>query len=308
MDKISLWKKFIGTPSYHTFEKSIKFLNKYEYDGVIYEYYLQANGLDGEGKQTFQEVVVSTPKKLNGKAPAVVLPFYFAEHMLGFDPKTGEKNNSSGKYPFPHELSKLGYITITAEAYYLTYIKDDTLDRLEYERWGNCGTKLTKDHPNWSGVGKLVCDTQLLVDFLCDDDRVDSDKIAIMGHSLGGKMAFYTGCLDDRIKVIVASDFGILYDQTNWEDVWYWGKTLEKIKKYNLSHKDLLEHSNKKPFCLISGLYDNDDSRKLLYSIKEYKDCYDRLLVIDHKTGHNPPIYAREAAYSFIKYWLNKEE
>ena len=34
MDKISLWKKFIGTPSYHSFDKSTKFLNKYEYDGA----------------------------------------------------------------------------------------------------------------------------------------------------------------------------------------------------------------------------------------------------------------------------------
>lgn len=308
MDKISLWKSYIGEPSYLDYEKSLKFLSEYEYDGIIYEYYLQVNGVDGEGNTTFQEVVVSRPKNLSGKAPAVVLPFYFAEHMLGFDPKTGEKNDTFGKYSFASELSKLGFITISAEAYYLTYIRDDSIDRLDYYRWGRCATKLIKDNPNWSGVGKLISDTKLLVDFLVQDDRVDADKIGIMGHSLGGKMAFYTGCFDDRIKVIVASDFGILYDQTNWEDAWYWGDKLKAIKENGLSHKDILVYANKKPFCLVSGLYDNDDSRNLLYSIEEYKDCYDRLLVIDHKTGHNPPIYAREAAYSFLNYWLNKGE
>ena len=219
MDKISLWKKFIGNPSYKSFDNTIKFLNEYEFNGIVYEYYTQANGMDGEGNTTFQEVVISRPKNLNGKAPAVVIPFYFAELMLGFDPKTGIKNEKAGVYPFAGELSKLGFITISAEAYHLTYIKDDTADHMDYYRWGKCATKLLKDHPDWSGMGKLISDTKLLVDFLVGDDRVDSDKIAIMGHSLGGKMAFYTGCLDERIKVVVASDFGILYDQTNYKDV-----------------------------------------------------------------------------------------
>lgn len=308
MDKISLWQNFIGKPSYNSFESSITFLNEYEHDGVVYEYYTQTNGVDGEGKTTFQEVVVSRPKNLSGKAPAVVIPFYFAELMLGFDPKTGKKNENFGVYPFASELSKLGFITISAEAYHLTYIRDDFVDRTDYFRWVNCGSKLIKDHPNWSGMGKLISDTKLLVDFLVGDDRVDGDKIAIMGHSLGGKMAFYTGCLDKRIKVIVASDFGILYHQTNWKDVWYWGDQLEEINKNGLSHKDLLEHADKKPFCLIAGQFDNDDSRDFLYSIPCYKDNYDKLLVIDHKTGHTPPPYARDAAYSFIKYHLFKGE
>ena len=306
MDKISLWKKFIGTPSYQTFQKSVKHLSSHEYDGVIYEYYLQANGLGGDGKTTFQEVVLSCPKNLNGKTPAVVVPFYYPEQMLGFNPKTGEKNDYYFKYPFAHELSKLGFITITAQSYHLTYIKTCLPDRPSM--WKKSGEALLKNNPNWSGVGKLVSDTQLLIDILCEDDRVDSEKIGIMGHSLGGKIAFYTGCLDERIKVIVASDFGILFDQTNWQDVWYWGDKLQKIKNNNLSHNDLLEYANCKPFCLIAGLYDNDDSKDFLYSINDYKNCSDRLLVINHKTGHNPPLYAREEGYNFIKHWLLKEK
>ena len=58
MDKISSWKKFIGTPSFETFQKSVKHISSHEYDGVIYEYYLQANGLDGDDKTTFQDVAI----------------------------------------------------------------------------------------------------------------------------------------------------------------------------------------------------------------------------------------------------------
>ncbi len=35
---------------------------------------------------------------------------------------------------------------------------------------------------------------------------IDSNKIAVMGHSLGGKIAFYAAALDSRIKVVIAMD------------------------------------------------------------------------------------------------------
>ena len=48
-------------------------------------------------------------------------------------------------------------------------------------------------------------------------------------------MAFYTGCLDERFKVILASDFGIGWDQTNWKDLWYWGSRVDELKAANPS-------------------------------------------------------------------------
>lgn len=37
-------------------------------------------------------------------------------------------------------------------------------------------------------------------------EQIDSNKIAAMGHSLGGKLAFYAAALDARIKAVVAMD------------------------------------------------------------------------------------------------------
>lgn len=300
MDNLTLWKNLIGKPSNYEYEKSFTLIEKFEYDNFSLEYYLQANGINEKGETTYQRVLTCIPKGLKGKAPAVVLPFYYPERMLGFNPK-GELKDSS--YPIMQELANRGYIPISAEAYYLTYVKNVDCDK---DPWQVSGDNLNKNHPNWSGVGKLVADTQLLIDVLEKDSRVDGDKIAIWGHSLGGKMAFYTGCLDDRIKVIVASDFGIIWEQTNWDDVWYWGEKLKDIKAKGIDHKSLLQASNQKPFCLIAGEYDNDDSYNFIYSIEDYKDKKDRLLVINHQTGHRPPKYARDCSYSFIDYHLNK--
>lgn len=36
--------------------------------------------------------------------------------------------------------------------------------------------------------------------------RIDSTRIAAMGHSLGGKISFYAAALDSRIKVVIAMD------------------------------------------------------------------------------------------------------
>ena len=75
----------------------------------------------------------------------------------------------------------------------------------------------------------MVSDTTLLIDAVAFDFRVDNTCIGIMGHSLGGKMAFYTGCLDERVRVIVASDFGIGWEQTNWSDIWYWHNSVDEF-------------------------------------------------------------------------------
>lgn len=37
-------------------------------------------------------------------------------------------------------------------------------------------------------------------------DRIDAERVAAMGHSLGGKLSFYAASLDDRIDVVVAWD------------------------------------------------------------------------------------------------------
>ena len=304
MSTLNDWLNLIGKPKNYNYEKSVKLIKKYSFDEFDGELYLQSNGISPSGEVTFQKVFVAIPKNLKGKVPAVAVPFYHYEGTLGFFPDTMEVFEKFKDNATLVDLVKRGYIAATAHAYHLTYVPENKSDLMDFTRWKVAGEALNKAHPEWSGVGKLIYDTKLMIDLLYSDPRVDGDKIGIMGHSLGGKMAYYTGCLDDRIKVIVASDFGLLWEQTNWEAVWYWGDKLDILKSKNMNNIDLLSFVAPKPFCLLAGLYDNDLSRETLYSLDGYKENQSNLFVVNHATGHRPPKYAKDAGYGFIDYHL----
>ena len=292
------WIAKLGKPSFEIPEGKLTFIKRYEYEEFDVEIYTQPNGPD-----TFQRVAIALPKKINIPCPGVVVPFYFPEAMLGFNPETDEVLEKYAQIPLMVHLVKRGYIAISAEAYHLTYSKEK-VENVGFALWKLSAEKLRKDNPEWTGIGKLVSDTKLLIDALCEDNRVDSSRIGIIGHSLGGKMAFYTGCLDERIKVIIASDFGIGWDQTNWTDIWYWGDYVDTLKNKNMDHSELLGAAAPKPFCLIAGEYDNSDSWDMMCKADGYNIDDGRLKIINHQTGHRPPLSALNEAYDFMDKWL----
>ena len=288
------WEKRLAVPETYTFEKSFSLITRYEFAECNAELYLQANG-----PGTSQQVLMVFPKTFTAPAPAVVVPFYFPAAMLGFELETQEDLPFYAGITMMTDLAKQGIITISAEAYHLTYLDLD-LPRNEFARWQQNGAALKKDYPAWSGVGKLMADTRLLVDVLESDSRVDSAKIGIAGHSLGGKMAFYAGCFDPRIKVILTSDFGFRWEQSNWEQVWYWGDDLEDMKKLGMEHWQLLEYSGNKPFALLAGKYDNESSLEMILQATEYKNSPEKLCFVNHATGHRPPQDALRKGYEFL--------
>jgi hypothetical protein len=276
-------------------------LKRYEFKTLDIEVYRQANGIG-----TFQTLYIALPKNLKKRAPAVVVPYYNPEQMLGFFPDSLKQADSPNIAIMRH-LAERGFIVATAETYHLTYIKSDK-HRKDFSRWNDAGRSLMKDYPQLSGMGKLVFDTQLIIDILQADKRVDAENIGIAGHSLGGKIAFYVGCIDPRIKVILASDFGIAWEQSNWHDIWYWGEKLEKIKADGLNHAQLLDMANAKPFVFLAGKYDNNDSLKILNCAKSYSNFPDRLLFINHAKGHRPPLDVLEQGYDFLEKYLCKKK
>lgn len=293
------WMKYLSVPEGYSFEKSVVLVKEYSFEEFDAELLLQANG-----PGTVQRVLKVFPKDINGRVPAVVVPFYFPEAMVGFELDSCEPLPRYSELRMMADLAKRGYASISAESYHLTYI-DSTLEHGDFKRWAVAGAKLAQDWPEWTGMGKLVADTRLLVDLLEDDPRVDSARIGIAGHSLGGKMAFYTACIDKRIKVMLLSDFGFLWKQSNWNQVWYWGDKLEELKLAGMDHTGLLGLCGGKPVVLLAGKYDNASSELAMRSARGYKGRnQDRILVVNHATGHRPPLWALEQGYDFLDRWL----
>ena len=292
------WLRWLRVPDSYRFQKKIDLVQKYEFEKIDAELYLQANG-----PGTFQRLLKVFPKTFSAPLPAVAVPFYRPEKMIGFELDTLEFLQESVGITMMADLAQRGFITASADAYHLTYVKSN-LDCDDFARWELCGKAICHDYPEWSGMGKLLADTRLLIDTLDSDSRVNSTRIGIAGHSLGGKVAFYAGCLDSRIKAILASDFGIGWDQTNWNDNWYWGSRVEKMKKAGLDHSLLLSMSSGKPFFLLAGKFDNEKSWEIMQRAKGYESHPENLVILNHVSGHRPPAEALTAGYDFLELHL----
>ena len=292
------WLDVLGVPAFGQEKSALTPLCIYEYPAYTLELYSQ---LLQDG--THQRVMIALPKNVTFPAPAVAVPFYYPEAMLGFDPATGETLAYFAGIEMMAHLAKRGYITACADAYHLTYPQSDK-PRDDFTRWRDAASALYRDHPQWSGMGKLVSDTVRLIDALEAHASVDASRIAIAGHSLGGKMAFYTGCLDGRIRAILASDFGFGWEQSNWDDPWYWNGRVQALREQGFDHKALLSLASPKPFCLLAGEYDDQISGGQMKQAHGYADVPDRLMLVHHGKGHRPPQDALEQGYAFLDRFL----
>ena len=288
----------MGMPEPTDTDRNVMELCRYQHSEFSAKVLLQPNG-----PSSWQRVMVVYPLDISKPRPAVAVPFYYPEAMLGFDPANGQILPRFKGIEMMLHLVRRGYVVASAEAYHLT-IHDSPKDRNDFSRWPDAAAALQSAHPNWTGIGKLVYDTKLLLDILQQDPMVDSTRIGIAGHSLGGKMAFYTGCLDRRVKVILASDFGIGWDQTNWRDPWYWGDRVDDLICKGMDHSQLLSIAYPKAFCLLAGEADNEQSLALIQKAKGYRLCDERICFINHASGHRPPWDALQQGYDFLERWL----
>lgn len=304
------WRSLLGRPAFFRsgFERSVEKLAEWRTPEFRAIRYRQATG-----PGHFQKVIVLHPAEAAERpTPCAVVPFYQAETVAGVAPEPGQEPLRGGNAPllqFGRHLARLGLVVACVEAYpYNTAVEAGVEAEKQsgpHARWPVAAREITRMHPEWTGLGKLVHDTSLALDLLLDEPGTDPARVLMMGHSLGGKMAFYTGALDSRVGCVIGSDFGLPWRSTNWDDPWYLGSRVPGDDS-GMAHHELLALLAPRSFFLIAGETDTSEAWHYFEAARPVYRLYEAgeeaLAGLDHASGHRPTVASLDAAYLWLSH------
>jgi hypothetical protein len=278
------WATYLGLIKTLPVTTEVKVLHE-EKTGPLIRQLIEYENEPGELVQAYLLI----PDSANRRLPGVV-----ALHSTSDNQMLYISGVEKGKIvPLGYHLAQKGYVVICP----MCFLWRDR-DNRTYEEQAQ---RFITSHPGSKGMAKMLFDAMRAVDVLVSLDMVEGDRIGAMGHSLGGKEAFYLGAFDDRINVIVSNEGGIGIDFSNWDDPWYLGK---EIHNFDHQHHELLALCAPKPFLLIGGDF-SDGVRSIPYieAVRPVYSLYDKpdnIELYNHGTGHNITPEAEKLTYDWI--------
>ena len=172
-----------------------------------------------------------------------------------------------------------------------------------------------------SGTMKAIWNNMRAVDLLQSLPEVDGERIAVIGHSLGGHNSMFTAAFDERLKVVVSScgfnSFHKYYggNLKGWTSDRYMPRIASEFgndpKKMPFDFDDVVSAIAPRAFFAMSPIKDSNfevtgvkDVIAKLEPIYQALGVPDKLKAVYPDAGHEWPEAERKAAYEFIDRWL----
>ncbi|HEY1948045.1 MAG TPA: SUMF1/EgtB/PvdO family nonheme iron enzyme [Bryobacteraceae bacterium] len=288
------WKKLLGSGSCGTELPSpaIRVIQTFHEDG--YNGTLAALQVETE---SWEDIFVMRPNRpVDHPLPVVIVPFYDVDDPAGKN-MGGRRYIPPGVRSFALLAVQEGYIAVAIRWFGESYGPS----------YSEAVANLEARHPGCTGMGKWVSDSRELINYVSSLPDVDSKRIGIIGHSLGGKMALYAAAFDERIAVAVASEPGIGFSHSNYDDYWYFGKRLAAAARGTDQH-ELLALIAPRPFLLIGGdMFDGNDSWHYINAARQVYSLLNdpqNIGFLDHHQGHSPTPEAVWRSLEWLRHFL----
>ncbi len=212
------------------------------------------------------------------------------------------------------ELARRGYICFAPDTLGFGERGPLTNDDSVQRNMAAAHKALANRVPGWSSHGKAIWDLRRAIDFLVQMPEVDPDRVATIGHSLGGWYSLWLAGADTRIKAAVVNAGGNLAFRKELYE------SSEALEAY-LSGKSQQMHVNAslwvmaiapRPLLYMKALndLDNPDYPNYIDGFRHMSHFYQQLApdktkaspfaAYVHNQGHSFDMDARQLAYHWL--------
>ncbi|MCC6231564.1 MAG: alpha/beta fold hydrolase, partial [Verrucomicrobiales bacterium] len=239
-----------------------------------------------------------------GPKPGALVVYYEPETSVGLNPKQTLRD-------YGLQLARRGFVTLSIGTPGGNAWKPDlggaTCQPLSFHAYvaANC----------WNAMAALP--------------EVDPERIAVVGHSYGGKWALFAGALWDRFAAVAVSDPGVVFDETrpnvNYWEPWYLGfdpavtrtpglptasnPRTGAYRRMREMGRDLTEiHAllAPRPF-LVSGGAEDPPSRWIALNHLRAVNAvlgFTNRVALTSRAGHDPTEHSNAQVYEFLETFL----
>ncbi len=249
---------------------------------------------------------LGVPLNLQGPAPAIVA--LHGTYAYGKKRAAGLIENPDKAY-LDH-LCRQGYVVIAPDHFVSGH-------RIPVE--GPYETAaFYKKHPEWTAVGKFTYEHSIAVDVLQSLKEVNSEKIGVLGHSLGGHGALFLAAYDQRVQAAAGNCSASFFRQNSKVEAWArdrWYIYFKHIRPGVLEGElppidfhEIMALAAPRAYLDLSGLNDGNPltQRQRILMLLKVMDVYEleqapqNFAFFVHGRGHSVAHESRELMYGWM--------